>query len=443
MINKYNLHIFIALCLSVLILSCKREGELAEALPEAPGKNVLVVSFDAMRADGLGLYGYDREVSPNLDAFANEALVFDRAYSAAPVTPTSFAAAFTGLYPYKVFLGWHLIPVPRLADVMSQNGYQTFALLNNVQLVAERHFDQGFEVFETGPWPEEELVDMAIAQMDEAAGDGKPFFGWVHFISPHTPYTFREMSAHLAPAQSDGRFAIAVGGEFEIQSDEELQRVRDLYDGEVFYADHLFGQLIAHLRDDGLLDETIVIVTADHGEEFMDHGQVQHNALYDELVRVPLLMRHPDHPIGSRSVAPYLNIDLMPTIASMIGAEAPEEIDGIDLRSPIDPDRHRIVAAMTNRHRHEILSEQSGRKLIQTCMPEYREELYDLNSDPDERNNILLDQPELANHLAGLLEAATTSDPCAMLKAANQGKLPQDMLTPEQIEELKSLGYIQ
>jgi len=396
-----------------------------------------------MRADALGIYGYARNTSPNLDAFATESLVFDRAYSAAPVTPTSFAAAFTGLYPYKVFIGWQLIPAPRLASVMQEAGYNTFALLNNVQLVDERHFDQGFEKFETGPWPEEELVEMTTSTIGAAVDDGRPFFGWVHFISPHAPYDFREMSAHLAPLQPEEPFAQTVPGDFEIKTDAELRRARDLYDGEIFYADHLFGELLAFLGKSGLLDSTIVIVTADHGEEFMDHGQVQHNALYEELVRVPLIIRHPDHPVGSRTDVPYINLDLMPTIASITGAEAPPDLDGVDLRGRIDPDRHRIVAAMTNRKRYEIFSEQAGKKLIVTCSPEYREELYDLNIDPGEKRDILLDQPDLANHLAALLQEATTTEPCALIKAVNQGRAPQDLLSPEQIEELKSLGYIQ
>lgn len=405
--------------------------------------NVLVVSFDAMRADALGLYGYARETSPNLDAFAGEALVFERAYSSAPVTPTSFAGAFTGLYPYKVFVGWQMIPTTTLADVMSNAGYYTFALLNNVQLVTERHFDKGFARYDTGPWRDLDLLYLARDTLDEALEKNQPFFGWIHFINPHTPYDYREMSAHLAPPQEEGRFATNVPGSFEIESEAELKRARDLYDAEVFFADHLFGALIDHLRQQGVLDNTIILVTADHGEEFMDHGQIQHNALYEELVRIPMLIRHPGHPVSTRTDVPFLNIDLLPTIASIVGAEAPADLDGIDLRGPIDHDRHRIVTAMTNNKRYEILSERGGKKLIQTCKPEYKEELYDLAADPGEKNNLILDDPTLATELSELLEAALGTEPCALIQAVNQGKTPQDLLSPEQIEELKSLGYIQ
>jgi arylsulfatase A-like enzyme len=197
------------------------------------------------------------------------------------------------------------------------------------------------------------------------------------------------------------------------------------------------------LRASGTLDNTVVIVTSDHGEEFMDHGQVQHNALYEELVRIPMIIRHPGKPEGSRSDAPVINIDLLPTIASITGADVPPNLDGIDLRGPYQSDRHRIVTGMTNKQRFEILSEAGGRKLIQTCSPEYSEELYDLNLDPGESQNIILDQPELANHLGQLLQAAIKSEPCALIEGVSRGRAPEDLLSAEQIEELKSLGYIQ
>lgn len=436
-------YIVIGFILSIFLSACGKETGLSKQLPEAPGMNVLVISFDALRADALGLYGYTRETSPNLDRFAGEAVVFENAYVASPVTPTSFSAAFTGLYPYKTFIGWKLAATTTLASTMKDAGYQTFGLMNNVQVVSERHFNLGFDHYDTGPWEDEDLAQVAMSKIDEVAKSDQPFFGWVHFISPHTPYHYRDISAHLAGPMTEGRFAEQVPGSFEIESPEELQRARDLYDAEIFFADHLFGQLLAHLEGSGLLENTLVIVTADHGEEFMDHGQLQHNALYEELVRVPFLWRHPGNPDGTRVEAPVMNVDLLPTIAAITGATAPQQLDGVNLRESLDPERHRVVVGMTNKNRREILSEQAGRKLMQICTPEYREELYDLSSDPLEQENIILDQPAMANALADLLLSATGSEPCAMIQNANRGKAPEDLLSKEQIEELKSLGYIQ
>ena len=444
LINK----LVILLFLTIFSTSCsepvaQREG-LGDALPVASGLNVLVISFDALRADALGLYGYHRPTSPRLDAFAKEALVFENAYTAAPVTPTSFASAFTGQYPYKVFVGWQLLPSDTLAEAMQAAGYSTFALLNNVQVVAERHFDQGWETFETGPWrQEEELVARSLELIDESLDGEAPYFGWVHFISPHTPYDYRELTAHLAPPMDEGRYARSAGGDFDIKDEHELARVRDLYDGEVWYADWLFGQILDHLEATGALDSTIVVVTSDHGEEFMDHGQVQHNAMYEELVRIPMIIRHPGAPTGMRTDIPYINVDLMPTLLSTLGLPAPEAIDGVDLRSPFAADRIRVVTGMTNGKRFEILTERDGLKLMQICTPEYREKLYDLNTDPGEQHDILLDRPDIANALDEALRDLTQTEPCELIRAVTQGKAPEDLLSPEQIEELKSLGYIQ
>lgn len=438
----------ISLVIAVIMTGCDRAPDghaehpgLSELIPHARDMNVLIISFDALRADALGLYGYGRDTSPNLDRFAEAALVFDNAWTASPTTPTSFAAAFTGRYPYRAFIGWELIPVVTLASMMREAGYHTFGLFNNVQLASKRNFGQGFDVYEAGNWSDDRTLEDARAMLNDAAG--RRFFGWIHFISPHTPYEYREIAAHLAGEQADGRYAETTGGKFDVASDEELSRVRDLYDGEVWYADRLFGELIAHMESLGLMKDTLIIVTSDHGEEFMEHGQLQHNALYEEVVRIPMMIRHPGAAGGARTDAPYVNTDLLPTIASMAGLDYPTDIDGIDLFSPFDADRLRILTGMTNRKTRQIAAGRGSRKFILRCEPEPREELYDLAADPGEENNLVLDDPALAGEMFDALQAVTVADACRVIAGASRGRRPEEMLSPEQIEELKSLGYIQ
>lgn len=443
---KLILQIVITTILSIFLLSCadrdadREHPGLAEHLPSAEDLNILVVSFDALRADALGLYGYERETSPNLDAFAEQALVFDHAYSASNTTPTSFASAFTGQYAYKVFIGWQLIPSTTLAGMLQETGRHTFGLFNNIQVAAERHFGQGFDDYSVVSVRDEKILEDAKRLLDEAKD--RKFFGWVHFISPHTPYKYREMAAHLAPQQSEGRFAETTGGHFEVESPEELARVRDLYDANIYFGDHLFGELMAHLESLGLADNTVVIVTSDHGEEFMEHGQLQHNALYEELIHIPMIIRHPGMEQGARTDARYVGVDLLPTVAAMAGLEPPQGIDGIDLYNPFNADRQRLAVGMTNDKRQEISNERRGKKLILGCA-EYEEELYDLALDPEERNDLVLDQPALAGTLYDAMLGITVADPCNLLKGANRGKAPEDLLSTEQIEQLRSLGYIQ
>jgi arylsulfatase len=434
------------LSLSIFLASCADPEDpvtdpgLSVHFPVANDLNYLVVSFDALRADALGTYGYPRDTSPNLDAFADEALVFEHAYAASNTTPTSFASTFSGLYPYRVFIGWNLIPTETLAGSMQQNGFHTFGVFNNIQLAEERNFGQGFSDYAVGSWPDEKALELGRQALEDTKGS--KFFGWIHFISPHTPYDYREMSAHLAGPQEEGRYAKTTGGTFDIQSDDELARVRDLYDGEIYFGDHIFGQLLSMLEELGLADNTVVIVTSDHGEEFMEHGQVQHNAMYEELIHIPMMIRHPRMADGARTDVRYVGVDLYPTVAAMAGLEAPGGIDGLDLFHPFDARRHRLSVGMTNDKRQEMVNEKDRMKLIVGCA-EFTEELYDLSSDPGEQTDLILDRPSLAGSLYDAMEKITVSNPCGLLKNANRGKAPEDHLSPEQIEQLRSLGYIQ
>lgn len=442
-----KLHFYAAAILAALLLGgCETDREqtptgLAAKVQARPDYNVLVVSFDALRADALGTHGYPRDTSPNIDAFADRSIVFESAYSAAPVTPTSFAAAFTGQYPFRVFVGWQLRDSLTLASLMRNSGYATFGIFNNVQLARQRNFDQGFEVFSARSTRDERIFGEA-RDLLEAHADQK-FFGWIHFLSPHTPYEYREMSDHLAPFQEEGRFAKSTGGHYEVHNDAELKRARDLYDGEVYYADDLFRRLMNVLEELGLQENTIIALTADHGEEFMDHGQLQHNSMFEEVVRIPMMIYHPDLQQGVRTRQPFVNIDLLPTLAALAGIEPPAVLDGIDQINAADSERFRVVTGMTNKDRYEIMIEQSGRKLIQLCTPDFKESLFDLNTDPGEKTDVVLDRPDVAGELFEELQSIVMGEPCRVIADSSIGKTPEQLLNDEQIEQLKSLGYIQ
>lgn len=442
-----KLHFYAAAIFAALLLGgCETERKqtptgLAAKVHARPDYNVLIVSFDAMRADALGTHGYHRNTSPNIDAFAERAIVFENAYTAAPVTPTSFASAFTGQYPFRVFVGWQLLDSLTLASLMKNSGYATFGIFNNVQLAEERNFDQGFDAFSARSTRDEIIFNEASALLETHAD--RKFFGWIHFLSPHTPYEYRELSDHLAPFQEEGRFAQSTGGIYEVHNEAELKRVRDLYDGEMFYADDLFRRLMEQLDQLGLRENTIIVLTADHGEEFMDHGQLQHNSMFEEVVRIPMMIHHPDLQQGVRTEAPYLNIDLLPTLSALAGVEPPAVLDGIDQINATNPERYRVVTGMTNAKRYEIMIEQSGRKLMQLCTPEFKESLFDLNTDPGEKTDVVLDWPDVAGDLFNELQSIVMGEPCRVIVDSSNGKTPQQLLNDEQIEQLKSLGYIQ
>lgn len=424
----------------VLLLGCRWEP--ADSLPTRPGLNVLVISFDAMRADRLGLYGYRDDVSPNLDAFAQRSLVFDAAYVGGQATPTSFATAFTGFYPHRVFRGWTLVGEMTLAEVLQGAGYRTAALLNNVQLVAERRFDQGFDEYEVrGGDDERALTDAAKLWLSEERSE--PFFFWVHFISPHGPYKWRSESRHLYDDDYRGPYRRAGNYKKPPETPEDVERFRQLYDGETHYVDSLFGELIGHLESEGLLEDTLVVVTADHGEELLDRTVFGHKTLHEEVWRVPLLIFHPDVAAARRTSMPVVNADLLPTLAGVVGVEAPEGLDGADLRR-LKGDRPIFGVAMTNKAWRSAAIRQGSRKLIVRCPMGQRPEtaLFDLATDPSEVTDLASAEPQVVSDLFETLKGALGGHPCAVIEDAVKGRPQEEGLSDDVIEELEALGYV-
>jgi arylsulfatase A-like enzyme len=419
---------------------------LDDRLPVDPNLNVIIISFDALRTDALGVYGNDLPVSPNLDAFAEQAVVFDRFYSAAQSTPTSFAASFTGQYPFKVFLKWNLAQVPTLAEKFTAAGYRTAGFFNNRQLDPDRNFGQGFETYEVDYQPHEIAFLEKPLQWVETVKD-EQFFLWIHFISPHAPYKKRQISDAFYSPGYYGRFANGSGAINKIGNihvPEDLVRFKELYTGEVHYADHLFGTVMEALEKNGLVDRSLMVVTADHGEGLMQHGALFHNQVYDEVVRVPLIIRHPAMPVGARSNVRACNIDLFPTLAGMMGLEAPTGIDGIDFRPDDLAPRPLLMTAMTNVDWRSMGMIWGDHKFIINCIKGGgdRRELYDLVTDPHEVTNLYKSQPVLADSLVEIMEAMTNVGPCKAIREASSGRSPTENMSARKIQQLRSLGYV-
>jgi len=410
-------------------------------LPDAPEMNVIVISFDALRAESLGVYGYQRPTSPNIDRFAEDALVFDNVQNAANSTPTSFASSWTGKLPHRVFRGWRLDDADTLAEAFAEEGYRTAAFLNNAQLVPERNFDQGFDEYRVYKKrrTDTQVLEDAIAWLESSPGE--PFFMWVHFLSPHAPYDVREMAEAFYDADYRGPYETSSGRGFETDDPVAVRRLRDLYDGEVLFADWLFGQLWGVVGSSGLADNTLVVLTSDHGEELHEHGLFGHHRLYQQVLRTPMILRHPLVE-GGRTDIVMQNIDLFPTLAGMLGLSAPE-MDGLDLRKGVPAERVRVSVNMTNRKYHGMALRRNSEKFIVRCTPLYDEEYYDLDSDPGEQLDILPEHLEEVETLFLVLEEIVGGNPCQIIFDAVEDVGEFDGLDEETIERLKSLGYIQ
>lgn len=412
-------------------------------LSEVTGANVVIVTFDALRADALGVYGYDQPTSPNIDRFAQQALVFERAYSAAPVTPTSFAAALTGKLPHRVFRGWQFEGEPNLAQVFSESGYTTAAFWNNAQLTEERGFGSDFKTYRAfGSVPDQEVLNAALQWLEEHGG--KRFLLWIHFLSPHSPYDYREMARHFYDPSYQGAYERTTTGRFETDDPKEIRRIRSLYDGEVLLADHLFDEVERALRNRDLLESTYLLLSSDHGEEFKERGGFQHKWLHEETVRVPLLLRHPaGDGAGQRTKTLYSHVDLLPTLCALTGITFDQPVDGANLLGLLPSNRAIVVEAMTDSDYRGVGIRTKDHRLILNCKPTLEVELYDLGRDPGEKENQATRSRELRRELVNWLQQVFQGDPCGQLEGAIRGVEPTEGLDDETIRALKSLGYLQ
>lgn len=306
--------------------------------------NVVVYLIDALRADHLGCYGYDRPVSPNIDRFADRSILFEKAQAQTSWTRASVASVFTGLMPQV-----HSAnddddalsdSVTTIAEYLQAEGYQTGAFSANGNAGPNVGFAQGFDTFENlGPTRSEELNSEAFSWLDTLQRD-RPFFLWVHAVDPHAPYDppddlRREFAAKVTEkdlgsvarveslTQHPDRLSLAL-----------IDDMVSLYDAEIAANDRSFGALISDLKKRGIYDETLIILVSDHGEEFYDHGGWTHGkTLYAEQLDIPLVVKLPGEQGSQRISQVVQHVDILPTVLGVVGLDLSAEIQGVDLRA--------------------------------------------------------------------------------------------------------------
>ena len=271
-----------------------------------PRSNALLIVIDTLRADHLGCYGYPRNTSPAIDALAREGTRFARAYSAAPWTMPSVASIFTGLYPSAHGATSVQMPLPdsvtTLAEVVKAHGFATSGVVSHNLVSKETlNFGQGFDVYFEDEAKGHAHVStpgvtkQAIERLQYHASQDEPFLLFVHYFDPHFDYQNHAGIDFAAPRRGrlTGREPYArLKKLFPRLRKEEVEFIRDLYDEEIRLIDGGVGRLLSELSMLGLDDTTVVVLTADHGEEFGEHGSIGHTrSLYEELVHVPLIIR--------------------------------------------------------------------------------------------------------------------------------------------------------
>jgi len=433
----------------------------AERRPAA-SPDVFVYLIDTLRADALGVYGSRVPASPRIDAFSRDAVVFDHAYSAASWTLPATFSVLSGLAPSHhgvVQPGDRLAErlQPWLPELLSRRGYETVAI--SQWLLGGDHFgmNRGFESFylnvrQSGKIPSANARWFLWHQLLQRRHPDSPLFAYLHVVDPHALYRPEgedrrfagEHPGRLAPELYDPNYFLAHGLG---RNHSEVEHLQALYEGEVHAADRAFGTFVDLLKFFGLYDRSMIILLSDHGEEFYEHGGFDHGrTLYDELLRVPLIVKLPaSRQAGTRVDAPVSLLDVAPTIAAIAGAAAAGVgFDGVLLqpagRAAAGPPR-----AIFSETRADPVNLRAVRQRTLKCIeslsrvdrfsrPAPAIEAFDLAADPGERAPLPAADARYERCRALLQELPPVPD-----AARAQGRHP---LPPEDAARLRALGYL-
>lgn len=444
--------------------------------------NVFLLIVDTLRADRLGCYGYDKNATPNIDALARQGVLFEQAYVQWASSLPSHASIMTslqphihGAFPNGKYLNPKLLTLPK---ILKAHGYTNGAFVTNALVGTQYNFDLGYDTFTDVTQFDYRASNMAMwvhglnlvraydhlfkrdlytelaLEWIERHRD-KPFFLWVQWLYPHAPYEppdeFYEKFGFDYSGIADGSLRqIDLISSDELQlSEADKRHYEALYDGEVAFSDYQIGRVLDKLRATGLLENSLVIITSDHGENLYEHNmEYGHYGVYDSSIRIPLIFAMPDRlPQGARVQEVVQSIDIAPTILDLLGLEIPGQFQGnslVPLMSGEDTSwKSRAVSMMFRDNRNFLALRDGAWKIIldaRTHNMTY--ELYHIPSDPDERNNLIESEPEVAERLKKELTAWIEGEFEGLDLIYKPGQLLNKEFDKKTIERLRSLGYI-
>lgn len=486
----------------LLAWSCGGEERTSSADLPRGIRHVLLISLDTLRADHLGCYGHEYVQTPTLDRLAQEGVLFERCMSSAPTTLASHTSIFTGVYP-------HTHGVPRngylvndenqmLAELLRDQGFRTAGFAGAAPLAEEVNFHQGFDEYDASfsvteglraglfQRPANEVTDAALdwlAGRDSSADER--FFLFLHYYDIHAPYVFPAPFAGMyskdglsVDASMDGLNALrqklnwegrepgqpgkapedGFGGRLRERDGPGLAKARRMaaeYAAGVTFTDHHLGRLFEGMRASGVLDETLVIVTADHGETHFEHANTfDHGAtVFDSVSHVPWILRLPEARQAGRRVGTVVsNIDILPTLMSLLEFPVPSEVEGFDLTDelegravnrppvfseatkPFNGPRFNSNKLWLNQGKFQAVRTASHKYMLR--LPDQKFGLYDLRADPTEQSNLL--------QAAGEFDDALHTELDGALRAWRMEASPlsaTESRSEAQLDALDALGY--
>jgi arylsulfatase A-like enzyme len=435
-----------AILVMLLVVFLVAGAGCAPAESEKP--DIFLIIIDTLRADHLGCYGYYRNTSPVLDSLAAAGTMFTRFQALSPWTLPSCASIWTGLTPRSHMAGMRELvsygvhpELDNIATILKPQGYITLGFVNSLLLGRNVGFANGFDHYScsiSGHGRAGETVDEVIEWFYANRGNPRPKLTVIHLFDVHAPYD--------PPAGFDTRFSTEGSTDVtdwetdslnRLLNPDDLDHLTDMYDGEIAWVDSQLGRLFAELRRTGIADNALIIVTSDHGEEFLDHGSYSHaHSLYQELLHVPLIIAGPGIPAGIQDSVPCGQFDILPVIAGFAGVPVPLQVEGVDLFQA--PPSRRIIPSSGVIRGHfptdpnadfgAICSVLSWPFKAVVNFKTMEEALYDLSSDPGELSPMGIDSV-----LMGELEYYWSTPPLVIPPIVSDDAVDNN---------LRDLGYI-
>ena len=473
---RYFYAVFIMFLCAVFFVQCS-----APKSTESQEK-VLFIVIDTLRADHLGCYNYSRDTSPTIDDLADQGILFESPTAQAPWTKPSVASLFTSTFPHTHGVTWRgrnkRLPgsMVTLAEVFQENGFRTAAFSDNPHITVSNGFGQGFDKFvENHSFLEgnaKQLTDQVITCLKKNVYNRN--FIYVHYLDPHDPYQapgmYRDIFLEKNTVDLRGTVkagnAYVLNGEYSLDqkmqkggekipsetyplavpmqvSKEELLYLIGLYDGEIKYVDYHISRIISALKELNIFDKTTIVITSDHGEEFLEHGMFRHGyQLYEETIRVPLIIVSPRlKNIPQKIALPVNLIDIMPTLLDIFGIKFSGRKQGKSLVSLINQHENVETLSISEtswKGSHAQSARVGDWKYINDVRRE-KKELFDLNEDLGEYKNLCFQNLEMVEKISHLLSTALADKPLVKENASSS----TTPLQKKQLEKLKSLGYVE
>lgn len=426
--------------------------------------NVLLISIDTLRADHLSAYGYRRKTSPTIDQVASEGIIFSQAMAQRGQTWTSVTSIMTSMYPHTHGVrenGMNLKDsIPTLAALLKSYGYSTVAFITN--MVTSRHvgFDHVYRF--RGMERDKPTTKAAIEWLGK--NHKKKFFAWIHYIAPHKPYgppapfTRRFVSLNDDEIQRLNDRLDKITLNKESISEKEKDQIVSLYDAEIAYVDNQISRVLKTLDDLDLKKNTLLVITADHGEELYDRNQYFYHAcsIYDSVLRIPLIIRFPDQVQGHRNVQTVVeSIDIAPTIFDLLKLPRPKSFEGKSLKPLIlSDDSSSIPSLAYSEIKDKVFSVRTNHWRYIYNPESYRPDGEPYREVPESQRSYIIQKEELYSHSGDSAETKNVVD----ANRAPAGTLKQQLLKwvkksdvkiqseedadEETYEELKALGYV-